>query len=287
MWTRLAATVVALSSAADAQKMPMSDTEDASIGSISVGNGRFHPVLSFDVRNGDFVRGSYDDDAANLDRLPVHLQLGVGLELHRDTQGKADVWLEVRSSNGFHSPIADERASPRGWYESNNLVGLVAALAPGLNGALTYTIKASPNGIADTTHEVSTAFAYAADRGIGMLRPGFVATIRTKGGGGPYAQVTIEPEIALTDASDGPTLSVPAVFGVGIGGFYEEGSGTAVYGSAGVAYSHPFTLGNTNLSARAEVLALVRDDRLRRLGDPLANKGTIQPYATVGLTLAY
>lgn len=104
--------------------MPTIDTEDASLGSASVGDARVHPMIAIDVRNGDFVRGSYDDDAADLDRVPVHLQLGLGFELSRGAQGQPDAWLFLRSSNGFHAPVAEEN-SPRAWYESNNVAGLI------------------------------------------------------------------------------------------------------------------------------------------------------------------
>lgn len=142
------------------------------------------PVIGLDVRNGDFVRGSYDDDAASLDRLPIHAQIGLVYELVRDPKGDATTWLMVRSSNGFHAPLSDETTSPRAWYESNNLVGLAARLAPGLTGAATYAIKTSPNGVSDTTHEVSAAFSLDRSGGLGSLKPGFAATWRPKGGGG-------------------------------------------------------------------------------------------------------
>lgn len=170
--------------AQEKREAPISDTEDASLGFVTVGSGRLHPVIGLDVRNGDFVRGSYDDDAASLDRLPIHAQIGLVYELVRDPKGDATTWLMVRSSNGFHAPLSDETTSPRAWYESNNLVGLAARLAPGLTGAATYAIKTSPNGVSDTTHEVSAAFSLDRSGGLGSLKPGFAATWRPKGGGG-------------------------------------------------------------------------------------------------------
>jgi hypothetical protein len=116
---------------ATAQSVPTIDTEDASLGSSSARTGSIHPAFGVDIRNGDFARGNYDDDAAGLDRLPVHVQVGVAADLHRNAAGQADTWVVVRSSNGIHSASSGERMSPRGWYESNNLVGLVAAIVLG------------------------------------------------------------------------------------------------------------------------------------------------------------
>ena len=201
--------------------------------------------------------------------------------------GKPTLWLELRSSNGFHASAADERTSPRAWYESNNLVGVVAQLAEGLNGALTYTIKASPNGVSDTTHELSISGSFKKDGGLGVLRPGFAATWRPKGGGGVYRQATIEPGWSLGAGDSAPRLSFPAALGVGWDSFYDPGSGSRLFGSVGAALEHPFTIGSAHLSARAEALALIRDNRLRRLGEPTADHQSVRPYVTLSVTYAY
>lgn len=266
----------------DPRSAPISDTEDAGLDSQTVGEGRLHPILGLDVRNGDFVRGTYDDDGAGLDRVPVHLQLGLVYELVRDGD-EASTWLEVRSSNGFHAPGGNETASPRAWYESNNLVGIATRLAPGLTGAVTYAIKTSPNGVSDTTHELSGAVALDGSGGLAMLNPGFVVTWRPKGGGGLYTQATIEPGIDV----GADRLSAPAALGVGWNNFYEQGSGTRVFGRVGLAYKHPFTIGGARLAVRAEASALFRDDRLRQLDAPMANSDTIRPFGTIGVTYAY
>lgn len=273
--------------AQEKREAPISDTEDASLNSVEVGDSRLHPVLSVDVRNGDFVRGSYDDDAASLGRVPVHVQVGAVYELTRQAGGDATAWLEVRSSNGIHSPSVGERTSPRAWYESNNLVGLAASLAPGLKGALTYTVKTSPNGISDTTHELSAALSLDRSSGFGWLNPGVNATWRPKGGGGFYTQATIEPGWKLGEHANAIRVSIPAVLGVGWNDFYESDSGTRAYGSAGLALDVPLAIAGGHWSARAEALALVRDDRLRMLGGERADHGTVEPYVTLRLSYAY
>jgi hypothetical protein len=251
-----------------------------------VGDGRFHPIIGFDVRNGDFARGSYDDDAASLNRLPVHAQLGFGWELHRDATGGADAWLVGTSSNGFHSPASFEQASPRAWYESNNLLGIVVQPAAGLTTGVAYVIKTSPNGVSATTHEASLTAAYEAERGLGILHPSFAATVRPKGGHGVFTQIGIEPGLALSGGPRAAKLSVPLRFGVGWGGFYEAGTGDVTYGSAGLALSKPFSLGATRWRLHAEALAVVRDGTLRRLGSADAETSTVVPLVTIGAALA-
>lgn len=270
-----------------AQSIPTVDTEDASLGSQAVGRGRLHPVIGLDVRNGDFARGGYDDDAANLDRVPVHVQLGFAYDLHRDRDGKADWWIVGTSSNGFHAPSADERTSPRAWYESNNLLAIVAAPATGLTVGAVYTIKTSPNGVAGTSHEASVTAALDGDGGLAALHPGAAITWRPQGGGGVFTQVSVEPEVALGGGDDAPSLSFPAILGVGWAGFYQAGTGDVAYGSGGVAYSRPFTLGSARWRLRAEALAVVRDPTLRRLGSLDAETSRVVPLVTIGLTLAY
>lgn len=269
---------------AQRREAPIADTEDASLASVPVGGGRLHVAATLDVRNADFVRGSFDDDPASLDQVPVHVQAGLIHELARDADGEAAAWLMARTSNGFHAPSGEERQAPRSWYESNNLVGAAMRLAPGLIGGVTYAIKASPNGIAGTTHEVSGTVSLGGENGLGSLNPGLVATWRPKGGSGLYTQATMEPGWSLGGGEDAARLSVPAAVGIGWGGFYEPGSGTRAFGSLGAALTVPV---GRRLSARAEALALVRDDRLRRLGGPRADTATVVPYATLALSYSY
>lgn len=273
---------------AAAQTIPTVNTEDATLGSDDVSSsGRIHPSFGVDIRNGDFARGNYDDDPASLDRLPVHVQLGLAADLHHDADGKADTWFVARSSNGFHAPSDAEATSPRAWYESNNLVALVATPTKGLHAAAIYTIKTSPNGVSSTTHEASLSFAYEGKSGLGTLQPTFAVTVRPKGNHGLYTQAGIEPSLPLGSGEGAARLSLPASIGVGWGGFYQSGSGDRLFGNAGLAVSKPFTVGAIHWSARAEVLALIRDERLRRLSGPEGETGTVVPVATIGISLAY
>lgn len=272
--------------AASAGTVPTIDTEDASLGSQEVGDGTFHPILGVDVRNGDFSRGSYDGDAANLRRLPIHAQISFAWDLHRDRSGTADAWLVGISSNGFHAPSAIEQASPRAWYESNNLLGVVAEPAKGLRAGFAYTIKTSPNGGDTTSHEASLTAAYERHHGFGALHPSFAVTIRPKGGHGLFTQVGIEPGFDLSSSENAARVSVPALFGVGWRGFYKEGAGNVTYGSAGLAVSQPFALGGARWTARAQALAVVRDGTLRRLGDADAETSAVIPLITIGMTVA-
>ncbi|UYY58166.1 hypothetical protein [Sphingomonas sp. S2-65] len=281
------APVMAASSPAIAQQVPTIDTEDASLGSASVGSGRVHPSLAIDLRNGDFARGNFDDDAADLDRLPVHFQLGFAAELHRNAENEADAFLVFNSSNGFHAPVSAERASPGAWYESNNAVALVLSPARDLRTGIVYTIKTSPNGVSSTTHELSLTSALGGESPLGALSPTAVVTWRPKGGRGLFTQIGIEPSIALTQQDDGPAISFPTLVGIGWDDFYEAGSGDAAYGSIGGAYSHPFEAAGVKWQLRAEALAVLRSDRLRHLGGPDAEHGTVVPIATVSLRLAY
>lgn len=269
---------------AAAQDVPTIDTEDASLGATAVGSGGFHPIVAVDIRNGDFARGGYDDDAANLDRVPVHVQAGFAWGLHSDAAGRQDRWVVATSSNGFHTPVAAEKVAPRGWYESNNLLGVVAALGAGVRVGAAYAIKVSPNGVSDTTHELSLTAALDGERGIAALHPSAAVTTRTPGTGGVFTQVAIAPELGLGRGD--ATLSFPALVGVGWGGFYAAGSGDVTYGSAGVAVTQPFAAGGANWRLRGELLAVVRDDTLRRLGSLDAETATVVPLATVTLALA-
>ena len=273
---------------ASAQTIPTIDTEDAALGSAdTISGGRVHPTLSFDLRNGDFARGAYDDDRADLDRLPVHAQIGVAIDLMRDADGKASGWLVLRSSNGIHAPNRSETASPRGWYESNNLAALVLSPAKGSRIAAVYTIKTSPNGVSDTTHEASLSFAYDGDDALGMLAPTVVATIRPKGDHGLFARVGVEPDVDLSSREGGPKLSLPIVAGIGAHGFYGRRSGDRTYLSVGAAIEQAFLIDTSSWTARLEALALIRDERLARLSGPDGETGTVVPLITLSVSMAY
>jgi hypothetical protein len=286
----LSGSATALLACADAaaQSVPTIDTEDATLGSAKVSaGGNVHPILAFDVRNGDFARGNYDDDRADLDRLPVHAQLGFAIDLSHGADGDATSWLVVRSSNGFHAPAMGETTAPRIWYESNNLAAFVFTPAKGLRTAAVYTIKASPNGVSATTHEASLSFAYDGEDAVGTLSPTFVVTMRPKGDHGVFTQAAIEPAFDLSKREDGPKLSIPLAIGRGWGGFYGAGSGSRTYVSAGAALEQPFLLGATHWSTRLEALAVVRDDRLAALSGPSGETGTVVPLVTWSVSMAY
>lgn len=284
----LAAALAVTSGTAFAQDAPTIDTEDATLGSTDIGSrGRVHPQLAVDLRNGDFARGAYDDDRANLARLPVHVQLGVAIELKRGAGDKPDAWLVLRSSNGFHAPGAGETTAPRAWYESNNLAALVLSPAPGLRTAAVYTIKTSPDGVSATTHEASLSIAYAGHDAIGMLSPSFAATFRPKGDHGLFTQLGIEPGIDLSHRQDAARLSLPITAGIGWRGFYGAGSRNRSYASAGAAIEQPFTIATTRWRARAEALAVIRDDRLAALSGPDGETATLVPLVTLSASMAY
>jgi hypothetical protein len=270
-----------------AQTVPTIDTEDAELGTLEVGKGRFHPSFSVDVRNGDFARGSYDDDAANLDRLPVHAQFGFAYELNHGADGKANVWIIASSSNGFHAPASYERDHLRAWYESNNLLGVVITPTKGLTAGVAYTIKTSPNGVAGTSHEASATVAYEAKQGVGVLHPSFAMTLRPKGGHGVFTQLGIEPGFDLSSSDSAPTLSFPVKLGVGWKGFYEAGTGTVAYGSAGVGIARPLLIGSIHMRAHAEALGVWRDRTLGHLGSADAETGHVVPLITIGVSASY
>lgn len=272
---------------AAAQDLPVIETEAGEIETISVGEGKVHPFVILDIRNGDYSRGEYDDDAAGLGRIPFHAQVGLGVELHRNAEGEADAVLVLRSSNGFHDPGPIETGSPRTWYESNNLIGLVLAPSKGLGTSISYTIKTSPNDVSPTTHELTGVINYDADTGLGRLHPHFLVTVQPRGGDGVYTQAGIEPEFELRSGDNGPKLHLPLRVGIGWDDFYDEGAGTAVFGSAGAAVSVPFDVGSTRWTFRGEAVAQIRDDRLRQLGGPQADRETIVPVIRIGLTAAY
>ncbi len=285
-WLGIVAAMVWCSSA-DAQTVPFSDTEDASLGEVTVGDGSWHPIGRFNLRNGDYARGSYDDDSSSLNRIPVHVELGLVYDLKDATAGAGSMWLELHSSNGVHAPSSQETRNPRAWYESNNLVGFVYAPAKGLRAALSYTIKTSPNDVAANSHEASVALSYQADRGLGWLHPNVVATIRPKGGHGLYTQLSIEPEWKLGEADGAPSISLPASVGIGWDGFYQAGSRTVSYRSVGLAATRPFMVGSARWSLRGEVAALIRDRTLARLDGDDANRATVVPIGQMTLSLAY
>lgn len=285
---RAIAAVAALFAAAPAlaQKMPTIDA-DGQLGSASVGTGPLHAVVDFNLQNGDFSRGKYDGDAANLDRLPFSVGVTLGAALHHGADGKADLWLEASSSNGFHSPIAAERESPRAWYDNNNLVALLYKPNDAVTAALSYAIKTSPNGISPTSHELTAALGYQQDSGIGKLHPSAAISFHTRGGTGVYTLFGIEPSFDLGSGDAPPTLSLPVRFGIGWDGFYGADTGTAAYGSIGAAYSHPFTIAGSHWKLRAQALALIRDDTVRGLGDADAEHATVVPLVTLGVTTAF
>lgn len=282
-----AALFVVAAQPAGAQEVPTIDTEDASLGSASVDEGRFHPLLAVDLRNGDFARGDYDDDAADLARVPVHIQLGFTLALGQNKSGEADSFLVFNSSNGFHGPSADEQAAPRAWYESNNALAVIVSPTKDLWTGLAYTIKTSPNGVSPTTHELSFTTAWQGKSGLGALQPSMAVTWRPKGGDGVYTQIGIEPSIPLVRRDEGPELSFPARLGVGWSGFYQDGTGNLTHGSAGIAYVHPFVAGGAKWWLRAELLALMRDNTLRRLSVSDAEQDAVLPLGALSLQLAF
>ncbi len=269
-----------------AQTVPFADTEDATLSEVEVGDGDLHPIVTIDLRNGDYARGALDDDGAGLGRVPVHVALGGAAVIDRRADGTARVFLIAQSSNGIHAPANGERSRPRGWYESNNLLGVAWRPVEGLNAAVTYTIKTSPNGVAQTTHEASITILYTADAGIGRLKPRAAVTRRTRGQGGFYTIAGIAPSVDLTGREDGPSLSVPVTIGTGWRGFYAADSGNRLFGSAGFSLAQPVRLGQANATVQAEVLALLRDDRLRRLDAPGGTTASVVPYATVSLSVA-
>ncbi len=280
---------VAVTGPAWGQSIPFADTEDATLSEIDVKDRKadWHPVVMFDVRNGDYARGALDDDDAALDRVPVHIAFGGALVVRRRQGAAGDLSVIGQSSNGFHAPRQDERAAPRAWYESNNLLGLAWRPTEGLTTAATYAIKTSPNGVASTTHEASLSLLYTANHGLGRLKPRAAITRRTQGEGGLYTIAGISPSFELSDREDGPSLSVPLLVGVGWNGFYAAGSGTRVYGSGGVTLAQPLKLGASAATLQADILALVRDDRLRRLDAPGGTTAAVIPHATISLTLAW
>jgi hypothetical protein len=283
----VAAAAIVTGTQASAQTVPFIDTEDATLSEVDVGAGDLHPIVSLDIRNGDYARGAYDDDDAGLGRVPVHVAIGGALVLDRREDGQGVLFLVGQSSNGFHAPPAGERKRPRSWYESNNILGVAWLPVDGLSAAVAYAIKTSPNGVSDTTHEASVTFRYAGKDILGRLSPRLAVTRRTRGDGGFYTIVGIAPEIPLTDSDDGPTLTLPVTLGTGWRGFYEAGSGDRMFGSAGLSVAQPLTVGGAKASLQGEFLAMARDARLRRLDAPDGTTAAVVPLATISLTMAW
>ncbi len=286
---RFAAPLLALAApAAAADTVPFADTEDATLSAVAVGPGDVHAIAGTDLRNGDYARGSLDDeDDAGLGRVPVHVAIGGAIVLRRDAAGAGTLFLIGQSSNGIHAPRRNERAAPRAWYESNTIAGLAWRPVAGLTGAALYTIKASPNGIAATTHEASLSAAYDGADAAGSLHPRLAVTRRTQGTGGLYTIAGIAPEWRLAAGDDAPTVTLPLTAGIGWGGFYAAGSGTRAYASAGIALARPVRLAGARATVQAEVLALVRDDPLRRLDAPAGTTAAIVPLATLSCRMAW
>ena len=272
---------------ASGQSVPFIDTEDATLSDVDVGEGAIHPIVSFDVRNGDYARGAYDDDDAGLGRVPVHVAVGGAAVLKRHADGQGALFLVGQSSNGFHAPRSGERARPRSWYESNTIVGLAWRPAAGLSAAVAYAIKASPNGVAGTTHEASLTFLYTGKDALGFLAPRFAATTRTKGQGGVYTIIGIAPAVPLTCAESGATLTMPVSVGAGWRSFYAAESGDRVYGSAGMSVAQPLKIAGAKASLQGEILAVVRDRQLRRLDAPGGTTASVVPLATISLAMAW
>jgi hypothetical protein len=260
------------------QDVPVIDTEDATLGSAKVAPGRLRPMGSVDVRNGDYARGAYDDDNADLGRLPVHMAVGFAMLLRKNGEGDGSLFLIGQSSNGFHAPRSQERRSPRSWYESNSIVAVAARPALGLTTALAYAVKASPNGIASTTHEASVSMRYVTQSGVGWWRPTGVVTRRAKGDRGVFTLLGISPEVE----AGAFTLSFPLSMGVGWGGFYGPATGDRAYASVGGSVDRQLT---RHVSISAQLVTLVRDSRLAALDRPRGSDAQVVPVFTLALTV--
>lgn len=266
--------------------MPLLDTDDSSLGQTAVTAGRIHPLGQLGVGNGDFTRGAYDGDPADLNRLPVQTLLAIGAELRHAADGTPTLWLEGVTTNNFHAPHAADPTSPRIWYDNNNLLGLIAQLSPRLRGALTYVIKTTPNGFSSTIHEANASVQFAGNGLLGAIKPGAVVTVHPYGGHGVYSQIGVTPAWHLRGGSDGPTLSFPLKAGIGWSGFYGTGTGDATYGAAGLAYVHPVRLGRVKAAFHAQAAALIRSRAVARLGNDEADHGTVVPLASIGFSVA-
>lgn len=128
---------------------------------------------------------------------------------------------------------------------------------------------------------------YQTESGIGFLRPSAAISFHTEGGSGVYTLLGLQPTFDLSSKDDGPTLAIPARFGIGWDDFYGAGSGTANYGSVGLSYAYPFALGSAHLKFQAEALALIRDDTVRALGKADAEHAAVVPLVTLGISMAF
>ncbi|MDY0958566.1 hypothetical protein SOM26_07695 [Sphingomonas sp. CFBP8993] len=289
MTIRMAAAAAALCAATPAwsQSVPLVDTEDATLSSVSVGKGTVHPILTLDVRNGDYARAVYDADGPGLNRVPVHVAIGLAVVLDRDAGGRGRWFLTAQSSNGFHGPSVEERAVPRAFYESNNIAALAWRPVEGLTAALAYTVKTSPNGIDPTTQEASVSVAWAGKDVLGELGPNVAITRRTQGDGGVFTLASLSPSQALGKGEGAAKLSLPLALGMGWDGFYGPGSGDRAYGSVGMALSQPLRLGGAKATLRAEMLALIRDGALAAAEAPAATTDRVVPLATLSLRMGW
>ncbi|MEK9210351.1 hypothetical protein [Sphingomonas sp. 2378] len=269
------------------QSVPLVDTEDATLSSVSVGGGGMHPILTLDVRNGDYARATYDQDGPGVDRVPVHATIGLAVVLDRDAAGRGRWFLTGQSSNGFHAPSPGERSRPRAFYESNTIAALAWRPVEGLTAALAYAVKTSPNGVDPTTQEASVTMAWTGKDALGDLGPNIVVTRRTQGDGGFFTLASLSPSQKLGEGEDAAQLSLPLAFGMGWDGFYGEGLGDRAYGSAGFALSQPLTLGGAKATLRAEILALIRDGALAASEAPNATSDRIIPLATLSLRMGW
>lgn len=267
--------------------MPLLDTDDSSISATAVTAARIHPLAQLGVGNGDFTRGSYDGDAADLGRLPFQTLLAVGAELRHGADGRPTLWLEAVTTNNFHHPHAAETDSPRAWYDNNNLFAVIAEPAKGLRAALTYVIKTAPNGFSPRIDETNVSVQYAGSGLLGAIKPAAVVTAHPHGGRGVYTQVEVAPEWHLRGGSDGPTLSFPIKAGVGWSRFYGTGTGDAAYGAVGLVYIHPVKIAGVKAAFRAQASALIREHAIARLGtDPEVEHGTVVPLVSIGFSIA-
>lgn len=272
---------------ASAQSVPLVDTEDATLSSVSVGDGSVHPILTLDLRNGDYARAVYDEDAPGLNRLPVHVAVGLAMVLDRDAKGRGRLFLTAQSSNGFHAPSPQERAAPRIFYGSNSIAALAWQPVEGVTAAVAYAVKTSPNGIDPTTQEASVTVAWTGKDALGELSPNIAMTRRTQGDGGVLTLASLSPSQMLGKGEGAAKLSLPLALGVGWNGFYGEGSGDRAYGSVGVALSQPLMLGGAKATLRAEMLALIRDGALAASEAPDATTDRVVPLATLSLRMGW
>ena len=104
-------------------------------------------------------------------------------------------------------------------------------------------------------------------------------------GRGQYTLATIAPDLPLDLGRT--RLTLPAELGIGWGGFYHAGSGNRLFGDVGLQASRPIEIGGVRLHAQARIVALIRDNRLRRLSAPYGETSTVVPLAMIGLSYAY